>query len=107
MSLAQLRATRNRRFCRWTDVRRSGSGPARIGARQRRALTWARPVPERPLEDGPGCVGLTGMMAVLVVWAFAGTVGGLTGIVIAVAAVGLLYLTIGAVLWMGRRTPPP
>lgn len=64
-------------------------------------------MPERPREDGPGCIGLPGMMAVLVVWAFAGTVGGLKGVLIAIAAVVLLYLTIGAVLWMGKRRPPP
>jgi hypothetical protein len=29
------------------------------------------------------------------------------GIVIAIVAVGLLYLIIGAVVWMGKRRPRP
>jgi hypothetical protein len=47
------------------------------------------------------------MIALLVVWAFAVTVGGLKGIVIAILAVGLLYLIIGAVVWAGKRRPGP
>jgi hypothetical protein len=46
------------------------------------------------------------MMAILIVWAFAGSFGGLEGVLIAVAGVVLLYLTIGAVVWMGKRRPP-
>lgn len=64
-------------------------------------------VPERPPQQGGGCIGLPGMIALLVVWAFAVTVGGLKGIVIAILAVGLLYLIIGAVVWAGKRRPGP
>jgi hypothetical protein len=64
-------------------------------------------VPKRPPEEGPGCIGLPGMIALLVLWAFAGAVGGLRGWVVAIVAVVLLYLIIGAVVWAGKRRPGP
>ena len=50
---------------------------------------------------------MPGMLALFVVWAFAGTVGGLKGFLIAVVAVPLVYLIIGAIVWMGKRRPDP
>ena len=61
---------------------------------------------ERPPEDGPGCIGLPGMMALLVL-AAAIQVGGLRGALFAVVAVVLLYLIIGALVWFGKRRPGP
>jgi hypothetical protein len=58
----------------------------------------------RPSEERRGgCIGVPGLIAVLVFWAFAGTVGGLKGFLIAVAVIPLMYLVIGAVVWMGKR----
>jgi hypothetical protein len=58
----------------------------------------------RPSEERRGgCIGVPGLIAVLVFWAFAGTVGGLKGFLIAVAVIPLMYLIIGAVVWMGKR----
>jgi len=43
------------------------------------------------------------MMALLALWAFAGAVGGSRGFLIGIAAVVLIYLIIGAVVWAGKR----
>jgi hypothetical protein len=43
------------------------------------------------------------MMALLAIWAFAGVVGGLKGLLVGIAAILLIYLIIGAVVWMGER----
>jgi len=48
-----------------------------------------------------------GMLALFVFWAFAGALGGLKGFLIAVVAVPLVYLIIGAIVWMGKRRPDP
>ena len=61
----------------------------------------------RPSEERRGCIGVPGMLALFVFWAFAGTVGGLKGFLIAVVAVPLVYLIIGAIVWMGKRRPDP
>jgi hypothetical protein len=45
------------------------------------------------------------MIALLALWAFAGTVGGLKGFLVALAAIGLIYLVIGAVAWASKRRP--
>jgi hypothetical protein len=59
---------------------------------------------QRPSEERRrGCIGVPGMIALLALWAFAGTVGGLKGFLVAVAAILLIYLMIGAVVWMGKR----
>jgi hypothetical protein len=47
------------------------------------------------------------MLALFVFWAFAGTVAGLNGFLIAVVAVPLVYLIIGAIMWMAKRRPGP
>jgi hypothetical protein len=43
------------------------------------------------------------MIALLAVWAFAGTVGGLRGLIVAIVAVVLVYLVIGAVVTTTKR----
>jgi len=45
------------------------------------------------------------MIALLAFWAFAGTVGGLKGLLVGVAAILLIYLIIGAVVRAGTRRP--
>jgi hypothetical protein len=45
------------------------------------------------------------MVALLAVWAFAGTVGGLKGLLVAVIAIVLVYVVIGAVVRAGKRRP--
>jgi hypothetical protein len=60
---------------------------------------------ERAPEERRGCIGVPGMIALLAVWAFAGTVGGLRGVIVAVIAVALIYLIIGAVVSKGKRGP--
>jgi hypothetical protein len=45
------------------------------------------------------------MIALLAVWAFAGAVGGLRGVFVAIIAVVLIYLIIGAVVSKGKRDP--
>ena len=47
------------------------------------------------------------MLALFVFWAVAGALGGLKGFLIAVVAVPLVYLIIGAIVWMGKRRPAP
>jgi hypothetical protein len=61
----------------------------------------------RPSEERRGCIGVPGMLALAVFWAFAGALGGLKGFLIAVVAVPLVYLVIGAIVWMGNRRPDP
>jgi len=64
---------------------------------------------ERPPSEKErrGCIGVPGMLALFVFWAFAGALGGLKGFLIAVVAVPLVYLIIGAIVWMGKRRPDP
>ena len=68
-----------------------------------RARKVRRVEERRPSEGRRGCIGLPGMMALLALWAFAGAVGGSRGFLIGIAAVVLIYLIIGAVVWAGKR----
>jgi hypothetical protein len=51
-----------------------------------------------------GCIGVPGMIALLAFVAFARELGWL-GVVVGTAAVLLVYLVIGALVWMGKRRP--
>ncbi len=46
---------------------------------------------------------MPGMVALFAFCAFAGTIGGLKGFLIAIAAMAIIYLVIGAVVWAGKR----
>jgi hypothetical protein len=51
-----------------------------------------------------GCIGVPGMIALLAFVAFSKQLGWL-GVVVGAGAVVLVYLVIGAVVWMGKRRP--
>jgi predicted PurR-regulated permease PerM len=51
-----------------------------------------------------GSIGVPGMIALLAFVAFSKQLGWL-GVLIGAAAVVLVYLVIGAVVWMGKRRP--
>lgn len=51
-----------------------------------------------------GCIGVPGMIALLAFIAFARELGWL-GVLVGAFAVLLVYLVIGAIVWLGKRRP--
>ena len=80
-------------------ARRRALHPQRVTAR---APTFPGVQKRGPSDEGRGCIGVPGMVALFAFCAFAGTIGGLKGFLIAIAAMAIIYL-IGAVVWAGKR----